>query len=121
VIELAAERVPVLAPAAMLMRIERQLSVIDGGYRSLPDRRRSLRATLDWSYQLLTASEQRRFRPLAVFDSAFDRASAGKVLRSGDGQQPFAALKVRQTACWLTALERQSRLVRSAPADRAPR
>ena len=88
-IELAAARVPVLAPAAMLTRIERHLSVIEGGDRSLPDRHRSLRATLDWSYQLLTAADQRRFRHLAVFDGAFDRAAAGAVLGTdGDDGAP---------------------------------
>ncbi len=116
-IELAAARVSVLAPAAMLARIERQPTVIDGGDRSLPDRHRSLRATLDWSYQLLTTAEQRRFRQLAVFDGAFDRAAAAAVLGVDEVPRPLAAQHGRQTARWLAALERQSLLGRSGPVD----
>ena len=116
-IELAAARVSILAPAAMLARIERQLTVIDGGDRSLPDRHRSLRATLDWSYHLLTAPEQRRFRHLAIFDGAFDRGAAGAVLGTDLIEQAPAGEPGRQTTRWLGSLERQSLIGRAGPID----
>jgi predicted ATPase/transcriptional regulator with XRE-family HTH domain/Tfp pilus assembly protein PilF len=66
-IELAATRSKVLAPAALLARLERRLPLLAGGAHDLPPRQRALRATLDWSHDLLSADEQRLFRRLAVF------------------------------------------------------
>lgn len=111
-IELAAARIEVLAPAAMLSRIERQLSVIEGGRRDLPDRHRSLRATLEWSYGLLAPVEQRRFRHLAVFDGSFDRAAADAVLIGGDLEVTTGNQRAREVSRWLSSLERQNLLVR---------
>ena len=119
-IELAAARIPVLAPAAMLSRIERQLSVIDGGDRSLPDRHRSLRATLDWSYDLLGPVEQRRFRHLGIFSGSFDRAAALAILVERTDEPVSATQQSRQVGRWLASLERQSLLVRvSSESSRA--
>jgi predicted ATPase/serine/threonine protein kinase len=66
-IELAAARVKVLPPAGLLARIASRLELLRGGASDLPERQRTLRSTIDWSYDLLTASEQRLFRRLAVF------------------------------------------------------
>jgi predicted ATPase len=66
-IELAAARVTLLPPAAMLARLERRLPLLAGGGRDLPERQRTLRATLVWSYDLLSAAEQTLFRRLGVF------------------------------------------------------
>jgi predicted ATPase/DNA-binding XRE family transcriptional regulator len=66
-LELAAARVAALAPAMLLTRLDRRLPLLTGGARDLPDRQRTLRATLDWSYDLLDAREQRLFRCLAPF------------------------------------------------------
>jgi predicted ATPase len=66
-IELAAARVKVLPPAGLLARIASRLELLRGGASDLPERQRTLRGTIDWSYDLLTPSEQRLFRRLAVF------------------------------------------------------
>jgi predicted ATPase/class 3 adenylate cyclase len=66
-IELAAARVKVLSPAALLERLEQRLPVLTGGTRDAPDRQRTLRATIEWSHELLTADEQRLFARLAIF------------------------------------------------------
>jgi predicted ATPase/class 3 adenylate cyclase/Flp pilus assembly protein TadD len=66
-IELAAVRVNVLTPEVMLPRLDERLSLLTSGPRSLPDRQRTLRGAIDWSYQLLDAPERRLFARLAVF------------------------------------------------------
>jgi predicted ATPase/transcriptional regulator with XRE-family HTH domain len=66
-IELAAARVRLLPPAALLARLEQRLPVLAGGPRDLPARQQTLRATIDWSYSLLDAEEQRIFAGLGVF------------------------------------------------------
>jgi predicted ATPase len=66
-IELAAARVKVLPPAGLLARIASRLELLRGGASDLPERQRTLRGTIDWSYDLLTPSEQRLFRRLAIF------------------------------------------------------
>jgi predicted ATPase len=66
-LELAAARVKALSPAQILERLEQSLPLLTGGARDAPERQRTLRATIDWSYELLTPEEQRLFRALAVF------------------------------------------------------
>jgi predicted ATPase/serine/threonine protein kinase len=66
-IELAAARIKLLSPAAMLMRLESCLNLLTGGARDLPARQRTLRGTVDWSYGLLNPAEQTLFRRLSVF------------------------------------------------------
>jgi len=66
-IELAAARVRLLSPRALLERLEQRLPLLSGGTRDAPDRQRTLRATIEWSHELLTADEQRLFARLAVF------------------------------------------------------
>ncbi len=70
-LELAAVRLRVLSPQALLARLGRRLPVLTGGARDLPERQRTLRATLDWSYDLLTAAERALFRRLAVFAGGY--------------------------------------------------
>jgi predicted ATPase/class 3 adenylate cyclase len=66
-IELAAARIRLFPPEALLRLLTRSLSVLTGGARDLPARQRTLRGTIDWSYSLLSAEEQLLFSRLAVF------------------------------------------------------
>jgi len=66
-IELAAARIKLLSPSAMLARLESRLNLLTGGARDLPTRQQTLRSTVDWSYGLLNAAEQTLFRRLSVF------------------------------------------------------
>jgi len=66
-IELAASRVKMLSPTAMLTRLESSLNLLTGGARDLPVRQQTLRGTVDWSYSLLNGAEQNLFRRLSVF------------------------------------------------------
>jgi predicted ATPase/serine/threonine protein kinase len=66
-IELAAVRVKVLSPSSMQARLASRLELLTGGARDLPQRQQTLRATIDWSYDLLSAAEQKLFRRLSVF------------------------------------------------------
>jgi len=66
-IELAASRVKVLSPIAILPRLESSLNLLTGGARDLPERHQTLRGTVNWSYSLLNAAEQSLVRRLSVF------------------------------------------------------
>jgi predicted ATPase len=66
-IELAAARIKLLSPSAMLARLESRLNLLTGGARDLPTRQQTLRSTVDWSYGLLNVAEQTLFRRLSVF------------------------------------------------------
>jgi predicted ATPase len=68
-LELAAARLKLFSPQALLMRLERPLSILTWGIRDAPERQQTLRKTLEWSYQLLTPEEQSLFRRLSVFVS----------------------------------------------------
>jgi class 3 adenylate cyclase len=66
-LELAAARVKALSAAQILDRLDRRLPLLTGGARDVPERQRTLRATIEWSYELLEPSERRLFAGLSVF------------------------------------------------------
>ena len=66
-LELAASRLRLLSPPDLLDRLDHALDMLTGGPHDSPERQRTLRATIDWSHSLLTESEQRLFRRVAVF------------------------------------------------------
>jgi len=66
-LELAAARIKLLSPQALLSRLEHRLQVLIGGTQDAPTRQQTLRNTIDWSYHLLTPSEQRLFLSISVF------------------------------------------------------
>jgi predicted ATPase len=66
-VELAAARVIALSPDQILERLEKRLPLLTRGPRDVPRRQRTLRATIDWSYELLSGEEQALFCRLSVF------------------------------------------------------
>jgi predicted ATPase len=78
-IELAATRTKVLAPTQILPRLQRRLSLLTTGPRSLPDRQRTLRGAIAWSRDLLPEPERRLFARLAVFAGGWTLESAEAV------------------------------------------
>jgi len=83
-IELAAARVRVLPPRQLLARLDKRLTVLTGGHRDLPVRQQTLRATIEWSHDLLDADEQTLFARLAVFSGGCTLEAAETVC-SGSG------------------------------------
>jgi predicted ATPase/class 3 adenylate cyclase len=78
-IELAASRLRVLSPSAMLERLDRALPLLSGGPRDLPDRQRTLRDAIEWSYRLLPPAVASLFGRLCVFAGGFTIAAAESV------------------------------------------
>jgi len=78
-IELAAARTRTLAPSLLLERLEQRLPLLAGGARDLPERQRTLRATIEWSYGLLADEERRLFARLAVFHGGCSFEAAEQV------------------------------------------
>jgi predicted ATPase/class 3 adenylate cyclase len=77
-LELAAARTTLLSPRALLAKLDERLSILTGGRRDADERQRTLRGTIQWSYDLLDVAEQRLFRDLSVFVDGcrFDAAIA---------------------------------------------
>jgi predicted ATPase/DNA-binding SARP family transcriptional activator len=78
-LELAAARAKVLAPEEILKRLDESLNFLTAGPRDAPERQRTLRATIEWSYDLLGQDEQQLFARLAVFAGDFDLDAAEAV------------------------------------------
>jgi predicted ATPase/DNA-binding SARP family transcriptional activator len=78
-IELAAARSKLLPPEAMNRRLDQTLDLLVGGAQDLPDRQRTLRATLEWSYGLLDDAERRLLARLAVFSGSWTLEDAEAV------------------------------------------
>ncbi|MFN8444021.1 MAG: LuxR C-terminal-related transcriptional regulator [Caldilineaceae bacterium] len=78
-LELAAARIKLFSPAALLARLNQRLTLLTGGSHNLPTRQRTLRDEIAWSYALLTADEKKLFRRLAVFVGGFTLEAAQSV------------------------------------------
>jgi predicted ATPase/class 3 adenylate cyclase len=78
-LELAAGRVKVLTPGQILDRLGRSLDLLTSGAHDAPERQRTLRGTVDWSYRLLAGDERRLFARLAVFAGSFELEAAEAV------------------------------------------
>jgi predicted ATPase len=81
-IELATARLRMLTPAALLERLDEAINA--SGARDLPERQRTMRAALDWSYGLLTVEQQRLFTVLGSFRGGASLASVEAVASAGD-------------------------------------
>jgi predicted ATPase/class 3 adenylate cyclase len=78
-IELAAARVVLLDPADVLARLDQRLPLLASRSRDAPARQRTLRATIEWSYDLLDPTEQQLFRRIGVFRGSFSLEAAEAV------------------------------------------
>ncbi len=83
-IELAAARMRILSSAQLAERLDDIFALLVGGARSAPRRHQALRATLDWSHDMLDAEERVAFRRLAIFAGGFTIGAAERVAAGGD-------------------------------------
>jgi predicted ATPase/DNA-binding SARP family transcriptional activator len=83
-IELAAARMRILSSAQLAERLDDIFTLLVGGARSAPARHQALRATLDWSHDMLDAEERVAFRRLAIFAGGFTLEAAERVTAGGD-------------------------------------
>src|SRR6516225_7648597 len=83
-IELAAARMRILSSAQLAERLDDIFALLVGGARSAPPRHQALRATLDWSHDMLEAEERAAFRRLSVFAGGFTLEAAERVAAGGD-------------------------------------
>ena len=91
-IELAAARVKLLSPRAMLGRLGRRLKLLTGGARDLPERQRTLRGAIEWSHTLLDEGEKTLFARLAVF-SGSRTLEAVETVCDAEGDLPVDAIE----------------------------
>jgi len=82
-LELAATRVKLLSEDQLLSRLEQRLPLLAGGRRDLPERQATMRATIAWSYDLLSETEKRLFNRLAVFVGGFELEAAERICDAG--------------------------------------
>ncbi len=80
-LELASSRLQVLSPAALLAQLTDRLKMLTRGPEDAPVRQRTMRATIAWSYDLLSPDEQRFFRRMAIFPGSFSLETAEAIAR----------------------------------------
>ena len=91
-IELAAARIKLLPPQAMLPRLDNRLRLLTGGARNLPERQRTLRNAIEWSHEMLDEGERTLFARLAVF-SGGGTLEAIETVCDADGDLPLDPLE----------------------------
>ncbi len=104
-IELAAAQISFLSPAALLARLDQVLPLLEGGARDMPQRQRTMRATIAWSHDLLQRDERQLFERLGVLMGSWS-LEAAEAVGGGDG------LRSDQVLPLLRRLADQSLLVR---------
>src|SRR5262249_23708724 len=82
-VELAAARVIALAPAEIAAHLDERFRLLTGGRRAAVERQHTLRATVDWSYALLSERDRAVFSHLGVFPASFDASAAQAVAAAG--------------------------------------
>jgi len=94
-VELAAGRAKLLGPQALLARLEQRLPLLTGGRRDVPERQRTLRATIEWSYELLGGEAKELFARLSVFAGGFSLEAAEEICYADiDGLSDLAELSL---------------------------
>jgi tetratricopeptide (TPR) repeat protein len=91
-IELAAARIKLFSPKAMVAQLHSKLAFLSSRARNLPVRQQTLRDTLDWSYHLLDDEEKRLFRRLALFRASFTAEAVAKVALAQEGKKEHEAM-----------------------------
>ncbi len=92
-IELAAARTNILSPDALLARLSNRLKVLSGERRGVPDRLRTMRHAIAWSYDLLAPDEQALFRQMSVFVGGFSLDAVEAICQTtDDGRQAYDVL-----------------------------
>ncbi len=92
-IEIAAARIKMLTPEALLKRLDQRLKLLVGGARDLPDRQQTLRRTIDWSYELLKTQEQILFARLGIFSGGFTLEAAEGVCNLAGELDVFSGIE----------------------------
>jgi predicted ATPase/DNA-binding CsgD family transcriptional regulator len=121
-IELAAARVTLLPPGMILRRLARPLPLLTSGVRDVPDRQRTMRGAIAWSYNLLTPDEQSLFRRLSVFAGGFTLDVVEEGLSEGANLSPESrVLSPSSDLDNLASLVDHSLVRHQAAADGEPR
>lgn len=128
-IELAAARVKILSPPAILTKLENSLQLLTGGASDLPARQQTMRGAVAWSYDLLSEDERRLFARLSVFVGGFTFEAAEAVgswqlakgshkhSSSGNNQSPTANRPALSVLDGITSLLDQSLVVSKEQPD----
>lgn len=113
-LELAAARIRLLSPPALLARLDQRFEVLTGGAHDLAEHQQTLRTTLAWSYELLSARERRLLRRLAVFVGGCTLSAAEALWRALDPTE-------RSVFDAITSLLDKSLVYQRAEGDDEPR
>jgi predicted ATPase/class 3 adenylate cyclase len=115
-IELAAARIPAMSPSDLSRRLDRRFRLLSGGDRVAIERHQTLRAAIDWSYDLLSEAEQRLLVRLSVFTGGFtleaaEEVCSGDPIEADDIFELLANLVARSLVVAETATETRYRLL----------
>jgi len=119
-IELAAARVKLLPPKAMLARVGNRFKLLSGGAVDLPERQQTMRAAISWGYNLLDDSEKELFATLSVFRGGFSLEAAERLLGGWPSRPPASKGRAGRPPSSDDALDRVSSLLDKAFLRRDP-